>query len=166
MGLSLYFALKGVDVICSDVNESGFNRARELHRKYNVQSRISYEKIDATKILYESYFDIVCFKSVLGGVGHNNYEKQKEMMKNIYFSLKIDGSLLFAENLKASVIYQILRKGFAKKSWRYISSTEAIELTSLFSETNYKTFGFLGVLGRNKWLSNVLSTMDNYLMTI
>ena len=71
-GLSLYFALKGADVICSDVNENGFDRARILHKKYHVQKRISYECIDATKIPYKSYFDNVCFKSVCGGWGRMN----------------------------------------------------------------------------------------------
>ena len=66
-GLSLYFALKGADVICSDIREDGFAKARELHKKYNVQQKVTYEAIDATNIPYKEYFDIICFKSVLGG---------------------------------------------------------------------------------------------------
>ena len=104
-----------------------------------------------------------CVSNLLwGGVGrNNNFERQKEMMGSIYNSLKKDGVLLFAENLKATMIHQVLRKTFAKKNWRYISLEEALQLAGPFSETSYKTFGFLGVLGRNQWLNNALSAIDN-----
>ena len=47
-GLSLYWALRGADVICSDLNESGFEQAKKLQKKYGVEKRVSYERIDAT----------------------------------------------------------------------------------------------------------------------
>lgn len=95
-GLSLYWAMKGANVICSDINNDGFEKARILHQKYGVEKKISYEVIDATEIPYKNEFDIICFKSVLGGVGYNNnYEKQKQMMKNIYMALVDGGNLFF-----------------------------------------------------------------------
>lgn len=68
-GLSLYWALKGADVVCSDIHADGFEQAKKLHKQYGLEGKIKYEIIDATKIPYQDTFDIICFKSVLGGVG-------------------------------------------------------------------------------------------------
>ena len=48
-GLSLYFALKGGNICCSDLNGPS-ERARELHKRYEVETRVRYEVIDATNI--------------------------------------------------------------------------------------------------------------------
>ena len=58
-GLSLYFALKGAHVICSDLK--GPNpQAAELHRKYNLSNRITYADIDHARELlgYNPRFSI------------------------------------------------------------------------------------------------------------
>lgn len=163
-GLSLYWALKGANVICSDINERFFSKALELHKKYGVDKRIRYEVIDATCIPYVDCFDIVCFKSVLGGVGNDDrYDRQEVMMKNIYDALKGGGVLYFAENMKASLLHQVLRRLFAHRDvkWRYVSLSEICELTDVFSEIERCSLGFLGVLGRQKWSSGILSELDN-----
>lgn len=162
-GLSLYWALKGAEVICSDVNEDGFEKARLLHKKYGVEEKIKYQRIDATEIPYHNEFDIICFKSVLGGVGYdNNYDRQKKMMQNIYFALNERGKLCFCENLKASPLHQFARKKFTRwgERWRYVTTAEIKELTKEFQTIKFRTFGFWGVFGRAKWLSNVLGTLD------
>ena len=66
-GLSLYFALKGADVVCSDVSSDGFKKAKKLHKRYGVSKRIRYEIIDVLKMSFQEEFDIVTFKSVWGG---------------------------------------------------------------------------------------------------
>ena len=87
-GLSLYFALRGATVVCSDINEKGMEKARALHEKYGVEKNVRYEVIDATDIPYADEFDIICFKSVLGGVGYNdNYANQLKMMQSIHRAL-------------------------------------------------------------------------------
>lgn len=162
-GLSLYWALKGAEVICSDVNEDGFEKARLLHKQYGVEEKIKYEKIDATEIPYQNVFDIICFKSVLGGVGYDdNYERQKKMMQSIYSALNENGKLCFCENLTASSLHQFARKRFTGWGgrWRYLTIAEIEELTKEFRAKKYKTFGFWGVFGRAGWMSRVLGSVD------
>ena len=163
-GLSLYWALQGADkVICSDVNDNAFENAKKLHKKYHVEDQISYEIIDATNIPFENEFDIICFKSVLGGVGYNNnYENQKLMIKNIYDALKPGGKLFFVENLQGSFLHSFARKKFVKwgNRWRYVTIQEIKEMLEMFSEVKYTTIGFLGCFGRNAVLSDFLGHID------
>lgn len=165
-GVSLYWSLKGAEVICSDINESSLENARKLHRKYGVEKSIKYEMIDATNIPYESSFDIICFKSVLGGVGCNgNFDNQKKMMNSIYRALKKNGQLCFCENLSASPLHQYTRRRFIDwgEKWRYINMDEVTELTEKFSNVETESFGFLGVFGRTRWLSTALGKMDTFI---
>ena len=50
-GLSLWLALKGNSVVCSDISYSTqpheLQKAKDLHKKYNCEDRISCESIDA-----------------------------------------------------------------------------------------------------------------------
>lgn len=162
-GLSLFFALKGANVICSNVRPDGFEKAKMLHKKYGLSHKINYKIIDVTEMSFEEEFDIVTFKSVLGGVGYNNhYDRQEIMMRNIYKALKPGGKLYFAENLIASPLHQKLRKAFTAwgDSWRYISIKEAKNLTKDFTSFHYWTGGVLGTLGRKKILSYFLGILD------
>ncbi|HNS41841.1 MAG TPA: methyltransferase domain-containing protein, partial [Taishania sp.] len=98
-GLSLWLALKEKDVVCSDLKDVQ-KSAEKLHIRHNVTSRIIYQDIDATNIPYENYFDIIVFKSIIGGIGRNDkHENQQQVFKEIYKALKPGGKLLFAENL-------------------------------------------------------------------
>jgi 2-polyprenyl-3-methyl-5-hydroxy-6-metoxy-1,4-benzoquinol methylase len=67
-GLSLWLALQGARVICSDIRPPT-DSAKQRHRKYGVADRIQYQIVDATDIGYENEFDVVAFKSLLGGLG-------------------------------------------------------------------------------------------------
>ena len=49
-GLSLWLAMKGNYVVCSDLN-SPEQMTSVLHKKYSFPGKIEYEAIDATKIL-------------------------------------------------------------------------------------------------------------------
>ncbi len=165
-GLSLYWALKGAEVTCSDISESSLEIAKKLHKKYGLDKEIHYEIIDATKIPYEGAFDIICFKSVLGGVGYDdNFASQKQMIDNIYKALSRNGKLCFCENLTASPMHQYARKKFTNwgSRWRYINYEEIAILTSKFSKVETESFGFLGVFGRTQWLSTILGGMDSFI---
>lgn len=165
-GLSLYWALKGAEVICSDVSGDSFENAKLLHQKYGVENKIKYEVIDATKIPYQNVFDMICFKSVLGGVGYDdNFDRQKQAMESIYAALNENGTLCFCENLIASPVHQFARKKFTGwgSRWRYLTTDEIKELTKEFQTIKFRTFGFWRVFGRTKWLSNVLGTLDGYI---
>ena len=65
-GLSLWAALRGARVVCSDL-ESPATHAGPLHRGHGVAESITYEAMDATRIPYEEVFDAVLFK---GGAAH------------------------------------------------------------------------------------------------
>jgi len=57
-GLSLWMALHGARVVCSDLNGTT-REAERLHREHRVSRLIEYEPIDATNIPYEDHFDII-----------------------------------------------------------------------------------------------------------
>lgn len=163
-GVSLYWALRGAEVVCSDIDDSGFPRAKKLHKKYGVSEKVSYQIVDATDIPYQNEFDIISFKSVLGGVGSNGqYSQQKKMMDGIYASLKAEGACYFAENLKASKLHQFARKRFVTwgDRWRYIRLEELPDLAGQFSERQYQAIGFFGVFGRNQKASEFLGKVDS-----
>lgn len=155
-GLSLWLALQGANVICSDLDGPS-DIAREKHRRYGVSDLIFYEKINALEIPYQNEFDLVIFKSVLGGIGRNNHtENIKTAMENMFQALKPGGELLFVENLKGSPIHQFFRRKFVKwgKSWNYLSIDQLLAFSSMFSSVEYQTVGFLGAFGPNeKWRS-------------
>ena len=66
-GLSLWFATQGASrVVCSD-RTGPTDVARELHTEAGVSDRVEYASIDATDIGVLDTFDVVAFKSVLGG---------------------------------------------------------------------------------------------------
>ena len=165
-GLSLWLALKGKTVVCSDLKNVK-ETAQQLHLQYNIASHITYQDIDATDIPYEHYFDIIVFKSIIGGIGRNdNYDIQQKVFNEIYKALKPGGKLLFAENLKASSFHQRVRKRFVNwgSSWRYVSINEMRKFLKDFSNCEIKTTGILGTFGRNERQRNLLSSMDKLII--
>lgn len=163
-GLSVFFALKGADVLCTDLTLDRIEEAQRNFEKMGVSDKIRYEQLDVTKMSYRGGFDIVVFKSVMGGVGWNdNYHNQQLMLENIYEALNEGGILCFAENLVASPFHQWLRKKFTKwgTSWRYITIEEVRELTTRFRHFSYATYGVLGVFGRKTFLAEILGTIDS-----
>lgn len=165
-GLSLLFALQGATVVCSDLSfvcDESSREAKMLHEKYGVSSAVTYENIDATNIPYINEFDIICFKSVLGGVGlNNNYNNQLCMMKQIRKALKPGGICCFAENLVGGRTLSVLRQRIRPwgKTWRYISLSEMVELTEGYDTIRMNTYGVIGCLGRGKLTSFLFGRLD------
>jgi SAM-dependent methyltransferase len=163
-GLSLWLALKNKQVICSDIVIS--KEAEQLHLKYKVADKIEYETIDAAGIPYEDYFDVIVFKSVLGGIGkNNNYRLQEQAVNEMYKALKPGGKLLFAENLRLSVLHDVIRKIFRQwgSKWRYVSLQEINTLMKKFSTVDIATTGFLSVFGKNEPQREILAAVDEQL---
>jgi len=161
-GLSLFLAKNGNNVICSDL-ESPEEFASDLHKKYGDESRISYQPIDATRIPYENKFDIVAFKSILGGISRNGNNKLKKItLDEIHKSLKPKGKLLFTENLEASCIHKFFRKRFVKwgTEWNYLNYYEIEEIFSSYSKLEYITVGFWGTFGRTEKQRKFLGRID------
>jgi SAM-dependent methyltransferase len=165
-GLSLWLALKGKRTICSDISNTKEN-AGMMHSQYNINALVTYQDIDATDIPYENYFDIVIFKSVIGGIGrNNNIAKQQKVFDEIYKSLKPGGKLLFAENLVGSSLHQLLRKKFVRwgRTWRYISINDLTQFLFRFKSYKYETSGILAAFGRTEWQRNIFAYVDQFLL--
>ena len=161
-GLSLWLALKGKEVVCSDL-EHVKKTATALHRRYNVSDRVTYRDIDATNIPYDNYFDVIVFKSILGGIGRNdNAEMQLKVFKEIHRALKPGGKLLFAENLSASPLHRWARKKFVGwgSYWRYISANEMPDFLKEFSSHDIQTTGVMAAFGRTEGQRNFLAALD------
>lgn len=164
-GLSLWLAQKKIATICSDLSDVK-NTASPLHDKYSVGKWIHYEDINATAIPYENAFDLIVFKSILGGIGKNNhFEAQQLVMSEIYKALKPGGKLLFAENLAASLLHQKLRQLFVKwgNTWRYLQLTEMHNLLHIFDSYTLHSTGFLAACGRSELQRSYLAKADKIL---
>lgn len=163
-GLSLWLALKGKKIVCSDLKDIKLTAAK-LHKKYNVGGFIEYWDLDATNIPYENQFDLIVFKSVIGGIGReDNKEIQKEVFRQIHKALKPGGKLLFAENLTASPLHRFFRKKFNKwgSYWRYLSISETKEFLGPFSSFKFETTGFLSSFGRSESQRSLLAVADKF----
>ncbi len=164
-GLSLWLAQKKTQTLCSDLCDAK-NTASPLHNKYGVSSWIQYEDINATSIPYENTFDIIVFKSILGGIGKNNhFDQQQLVISQIYKALKPGGKLLFAENLAASLMHQKLRRLFVPwgSRWRYLPLSEMHDLLQIFDNYTLHTTGFLAALGRTEFQRSYLAKADKAL---
>lgn len=169
-GLSLFLALGGCQVVCSDV-AGPTDRARELHHAYGVDRLISYECVDARDIPFpEAHFDYVVLKSVLGalGAGEGTLGAQHEAISEIRRILKPGGKLLFAENTKGSPLHTILRARFVPwgKRWHYFEISEIEELMSEFESVEYSFRGFAATLGRREWQRSILHKLDRLLVPL
>lgn len=162
-GLSLYFALRGCEVICSDLHGPA-DTAAELHRRYGVAERVRYAEIDATRIdLADNEMDIVTFKSVLGGVGRDDhYEKQRAAVREMHRVLRPGGMLLFAENMRGTALHTLLRRLFVSwgGQWRYLSVPEVREALGIFRRTSLSYAGVLATFGRTERQRSLLHGID------
>lgn len=162
-GLSLYFALKGCAVTCTDL-QGVSHRAVELHRRYGVSSMIDYQRLDVTRMEFPSNsFDIVCFKSVLGGVGWDGcFARQQKAVQEMRRVVRPGGQVLFAENLCASALHTWLRQRFVSwgSRWRYLSVREVEDLFVDFGKLQLSTHGFFSAFGRSEGQRRFLHMLD------
>ncbi len=158
-GLSLFLALKGASVVCSDVNGPS-DQAKALHEQYGVSERITYATADARSIPFaDGSLDLVVFKSVMGGL--STYPNQKRMVEEIYRVLRFGGEFWFAENLVATLVHRIGRKWvLRRKCWRYVTISEIDELCRSFGKVYLKPYGFLAAFGRTNSQRKVLGKID------
>jgi SAM-dependent methyltransferase len=163
-GLSLLFALNGARVLCSDVGGPDVE-ARRLHSRYSVQSVVDYLDLDATDIdLPDSSVDLVCLKSVLGGVGRDgNSAAQAKAVEEIRRVLRPSGHFLFAENLLASPLHSFLRRRLTGwgASWRYPDIQELRSWLVPFASHDLDTWGCVGAFGRTENQRRCLGRVDS-----
>jgi SAM-dependent methyltransferase len=159
-GLSLYLAMHGHRVICSDL-ASPEASARPLHERYQMQQRIAYEAQDITNIQYpDDTFDIVVFKSVIGAL--STKERQLKAMSEIRRVLKPGGVLLFAENLAGTRLHRWIRKRFVAWDhyWRYLTMPGDQDLLNGFTVLGSRSFGLMANLGRSERQRALLASGD------
>jgi ubiquinone/menaquinone biosynthesis C-methylase UbiE len=158
-GLSLYAAARGADVVCSDI-ESPERPASPVHVKYGVEDRITYRAINATAIDFpDATFDLVVFKSVLGGLGQWS-EGQATTMAEIARVLKPGGELWFAENLRAGWLHMVSRRYVLKRAWHYPTFEEFTGTCGVFDRVESKRYGVLATFGRKHAIQDVLARVD------
>jgi SAM-dependent methyltransferase len=169
-GLSLFLALKGCRVVCSDV-QGPTVRAKELHRTYGVSSLVSYECIDVKIVPFpDEHFDVVILKSVLGalGTGEDALKAQRQAVSEIRRVLKTGGKFLFAENMRGSPMHVILRRCFIPwgRDWHYFTVAEISDLLSGFATMELSFRGFAATLGRREWQRSLLHNVDRVLVPL
>lgn len=162
-GLSLWLALRGNSVLCTDLKNPE-PIAGEIHCKYECGINISYAALDATDIPFKNQFDIIVFKSILGGISQNNRNEYKaKTLNEIYGALKPGGMLLFTENLAATNLHRFLRRKYGTPGWNYLDINEVEELFSAFKTIKYTTTGFFGCFGRTEKQRILLGHLDGLL---
>lgn len=161
-GPSLWLALKGHSVVCSNLANTR-QMAEPLHSKYGVEKKMEYRDIDVTAIPYENHFDVVIFKSVLGGVG----SLQDAAMAQILASLKPGGKLLFAENIRGSVFHRVARSiayRIRGTSWNYPTLGRMTGLLAGFSTAEVRTTGVLAMFGTTESRRRSLAAVDDRIL--
>ncbi len=168
-GLSLWFALQGFRVICSDLN-GPTDAARLLHKKHGVDSLVTYSKVDVFKTGFEdSSIDVVACKSVIGGLKLNYHDKltrtlenQKRAIDEVHRILRPGGSFLVAENMRGSWLHRLARQLLKGKriGWRHLSIGDLSWLFSDFDNVDVEFLGFVGVgsLPLLSWISKLINS--------
>ena len=167
-GMSLWLALKGVNVTCTDYNDFP-EETSQLHKRHKVNEKIAYDKgVDVTDLsMYpKNSFDIVVFKSVLGALSKK--ERQQKAFDEMRRVLKPGGAILFAENSKGSKLHVFLRKKFIKWNsyWRYLDYNKDQDLFASFSSVKLTTKGVFATFGRSEKQRKALATFDSIIHPI
>jgi SAM-dependent methyltransferase len=164
-GISLWLALQGCDVVCSTLGDVS-PRVRALHRRYGVAHRVRYANLDVLDLSEHSAYDVIAFKSVLGGIGANDRrDLQARAIARLHAALKPGGNLLFAENLAATRVHAALRARFGagKDGWRYLTVREMEQMLRPFAAVHYRTAGFLGARGSSEMQMRMSGALDDFL---
>jgi SAM-dependent methyltransferase len=167
-GLSLWLALHGVRVLCTDLWIREETPA--LHRRYGVSDRVTYAAQDVTALtLPDGTFDLVIFKSVVGAL--STRDRQERAFAEIHRVLRPGGALLFAENLCSTRLHGWLRERFVeldpwRHQWRYLHARHDRDLLAPFAQVELRSSGFLANLGRNEAQRDLLARIDAVLCPI
>jgi len=164
-GLSLWLALQGCEVLCTTPGEIS-ERVRAMHRRYGVGHRIRYGSLDALALRGDEAFDVIAFKSVLGGIGTGGkFDRQQQAIARVHAALKRGGNLLFAENLAATRAHAALRSrvGAGKDLWRYPTLREMEALLRPFTGVRTATAGFVGAWGATDMQRRLSGALDAFL---
>jgi SAM-dependent methyltransferase len=161
-GPTLMLALKGHRVICSNWAETQA-QAAPLHDRYGVTAQVEYQDIDVVDIPYTDHFDVIVFKSVLGGLAEHG-KSSRMAMEEIHRALKPGGRLIFAENMRGTVVHRWARAlayRVCRASWRFAPEREVRSLLSPFSHYELHTTGVLALFGVTERQRRGLAAADS-----
>lgn len=167
-GPSLWLALAGHDVVCSNWANTSLD-ASPLHDRYDFPGTITYEDIDAKAIGYVGEFDLIVFKSVLGGLGSDGGQSQHTAMESILSALKPGGRLIFAENVRGTIFHRMARALANRRrgaSWYYIPLAQLTQLLGRFDSYELHTTGVSAVFGVTEAQRRRLASLDRVLNRI
>ena len=152
-GPSLWLALHGHRVVTSNLDHTE-TLARPLHERHGVADRVQYLDLDVANLPYENHFDLIVFKSVLGGIPHGGRELQREALQQVHKALKPGGRLIFAENLRGTPLHRLARavayrrRGVPK--WQYLTLSALREFLRDFRDVKLGATGVLALFGRSE----------------
>ena len=155
----LYTKFPGNNITCSDYCWNENNIISQVKSLDSKQFVLATESV--TELSYQDeMYDIVIFKSVLGGL--QDFSKQKVAIEEIHRVLKPNGILLFAENLKSTKLHQSLRKFHNKFPWRYLNLTEFDSLLIIFSAVHTRTIGYISLFFQKFFFRIIIGFIDKY----
>jgi SAM-dependent methyltransferase len=160
-GPSLWLALQGHAVLCTNFQNTR-GQAEPLHQRYGVTG-VTYEDVDATRIPFENRFDLIIFKSLLGGVG-SDLAAQQRAVDGMLRALKPGGRLFYAENLRSTWFHRAARAiayRLRRSSWRFVSVNEMDHLLAGFESHELYTTGSLALFGVTEGQRRALAVLDD-----
>jgi len=165
-GPSLWLAAQGHQVTCTNYDNTEL-LARPLHERYGVTDRIEYRDLDVLSAAPEAdRYDVIVFKSVLGGLGGDDASRAATAMAWIFASLRPGGTLLFAENIRGTWGHRLARSVAYRvrgASWRFLPLRELRAHLAPFESVELTASGFLAVLGTTESARDRLARADEAL---
>ena len=164
-GPSLWLTLRGHRVVTSNLDNTEL-LARPLHERYGVAERIDYRDLDVVAGLpYRDAFDVVVFKSVLGGLGGDDPQLARRALAELRAALRPGGLLLWAENLRGTLLHRAARWAAYRirraRTWHYLALRRLRELLAgAFEDVELHTGGTLAVLGTSERARGRLAAID------
>jgi len=164
-GPSLWLALKGHRVVTTNLGETE-RQARPLHERYGVAGRVEYRDVDLTDgVPFREQFDVVVFKSVLGGLGGVDPALPVGALDAIHAALRPGGVLLWAENIRGNWLHRAARalayRVRGVSIWQYLTLRRLRELIGTrFVDVEVHVGGVLAVFGTSERARDRLARAD------
>lgn len=150
------------NIYCTDINNICVNKSNSSY-----YDNIKFKQTDALNINFpDSSFDVVCCKSLLGGIAKNDKSKIKIVNKEVHRVLKKNGSFIFVENIEGSIMHKIIRTSFQSSGWYYPNLKDFIGMLSNFTKIKYFTIGFFTILSRNEKIKSKIYILDDLIKNI
>jgi SAM-dependent methyltransferase len=169
-GLALWLSIMGHKTTCLNLVDS-FDAVRSVHQQYDLPSQPEYHVQNAFDLDAEEAYDVIAFKSLLGGMASASksedhaLERLRPFFARLHKALKPGGVILFADNLRGSWLHQVTRNHFVQwaKGWHYLKAGSLESLFDDFDEVHHESGGFLGCMGRTEGQRNALARLDQAL---